>query len=147
MKTLAFFALSLVASAAMATSPVGPGAIEINGTSNQQTSISGAIVSNKADGADAQAQQNLASNVGKVKVNTSNQTVTVQAGALLSNFAGNDAVAQQSLSSNVGDVTVAGVSTQNTIVGPLAAVLNSSYGRDALAVQNISSNNACFTCK
>ena len=56
MKTLVFFALFVVACAAMAVAPVAPAsAISISGTSEQMTSISAAIVTNKANGSDSKA--------------------------------------------------------------------------------------------
>jgi hypothetical protein len=146
MKSLAFFALSAIASAAMAVTPVDP-AISISGTSNQSASLVGTAVSNTANTNDT-AQQNLASNAGNVTISgTSNQSVT-SAGGVVSNTAtgGNDAYASQNLSSNMGNVTIAGHSSQSTSL-TLAAVTNLASGASSKAVQNIASNNACVTCQ
>ena len=68
MKTTAFFALSTLATAAMAVQPTSPGTISIGagGSSTQNTYISDAVVSNLAgaSGTNTRAYQNLASNHG-----------------------------------------------------------------------------------
>lgn len=147
MKSLALFALSAIATAVMAATPVADPQIFINGSSTQAVSIGGATVTNKA-GADTDAHQNLASNSGNVTVNgRSSQTVGIGPQALIRNEAsGDDAYAVQDLASNVGLVTINGSSTQMVSVVS-GAVTNEAAGRDAKAVQNLASNNACFTCQ
>jgi hypothetical protein len=145
MKKLALFALSVVATAAMAAGPAPESEIKISGYSEQAASISNAKVSNDAYGAQAQAQQNLASNAGNVTIKGSSyQSVTVDGGAV-TNKAYDYTVAQQNLSSNIGEVEITGTSRQTTVARN-AYITNEAYGRDAKAVQNIASNNACFVC-
>lgn len=145
MKKLALFALSVIATAAMAAGPTPPSEIVITGNSYQSVSLSNSGASNTANGADALAQQNLASNAGNVTIGgTSWQTVYGQS-SHVSNWADSNAVAQQNLSSNVGDVTIGGFSSQSTSLYD-SYVSNAAYGKGATAVQNIASNNACFAC-
>lgn len=145
MKKLALFALSVVATAAMATGPAPATDIVINGTSIQIAAVSNAAVKNKADGGDANAQQNLASNAGDVTINGGSLQIVAGHSGMVSNTAHSDATAQQNLSSNVGDVTVNGNSLQATLFHN-SYIGNSATGRNAMAVQSIASNNACFTC-
>ena len=65
MKVLAFFALSAVATAAMAVQP--PSTITLNGPSVQMTNSVGTAISNTS-GAHNEALQNIASNAGPVQV-------------------------------------------------------------------------------
>ena len=67
MKTLAFFALSALATASYALTPAPMGEIRITGTSNQTASVNGAVVKNTAE-SNAYANQNLASNKGSVTI-------------------------------------------------------------------------------
>jgi len=140
MKTLVLFALSFVASAAMAAGPVGSSSISISGSSNQLTSISGAIVTNKASGTDAEALQNMASNAGNVSISgRSVQRATVGPLSLVSNEAAQDAIAQQNLASNVGKVMISGNSEQSATV-QLGGILTNVAGVDTVAQQSLSSN-------
>jgi hypothetical protein len=146
MKKLALFALSIVATAAMAAGPAPESEIKISGYSEQAASISNADVSNNAYGAQAQAQQNLASNVGDISIKgDSHQSVTVNGGAV-TNKAYDYTVAQQNLSSNIGEVEITGTSYQTTVARN-SYISNEAWGRDAMAVQNIASNNSCFVCE
>ena len=146
MKTLAFLALSAIASAAMAVTPDTP-EIVINGESTQLASLSLTAVSNTA-GPDNTALQNLASNAGNVTIRNSGvsvQSVDARLGFVKNEAKGSDAYANQNLSSNMGDVTIGGTSYQfTTLAGAL--VSNLADGRDSKAVQNIASNNACVHC-
>lgn len=96
MKTRVLFALSVVASAAMAVQPAALSSISISGSSTQLTSISGALRENKADGANAEALQNVTSNAGNVSISdNSYQTVSISSPlATVSNDARKDAIAQ-----------------------------------------------------
>ncbi|MDB5963893.1 MAG: hypothetical protein JWQ72_393 [Polaromonas sp.] len=145
MKSLVLFALSAIASAAMAAGPTPASEIRITGNSTQAVTMLGSAASNTASGEDALAQQNIASNAGNVTI-SGNSVQTVSAFAsVIGNTSNANTVAQQNLSSNVGDVYISGNSSQATSL--LASfVLNSATGRDATAVQNIASNNACFAC-
>lgn len=146
MRTLAFIALSTLASAAMATTPVPAPEIVINGTSNQYASLTSMSVNNNSTGSKSEAIQNLASNTGNVTINgTSTQSVSGLGGNVTNTASGSEAYASQNLSSNVGDVTVNGTSGQYTSMWN-ASVNNLSSGSNSKAVQNIASNNACFTC-
>jgi hypothetical protein len=148
MKTLAFIALSVVATAAMATGPV-PSSPEIiiTGNSTQMASLTSVAVNNNSTGAKSEAYQNLASNTGNVTIGgTSVQTVTGFGGNVTNTASGSEAYASQNLSSNVGEVTISGHSTQFTAMMN-ASVNNLSSGSNSKAVQNIASNNACFTCQ
>jgi hypothetical protein len=130
MKKLALFALSVVATAAMAAGPAPESEIKISGYSEQSASLTNVAVSNEAYGAQAQAQQNLASNVGDINIKGSSyQSVTANGGAV-TNYA--------------SDYTV--TSFQTTMLKN-AYVSNYAYGKDAMAVQNIASNNSCFVCE
>jgi hypothetical protein len=147
MKSLAFFALSAIATAAMAASPVAD-EIVINGRSTQTTSMASSNASNTAN-ADTTALQNLASNSGDITIRgggSSSQTVNARTGSNVFNTAtGADAYANQNLSSNHGHVTISAASTQLTDLTS-SLVANSANGRDAKAVQNVSSNNSCMGC-
>ena len=141
MKKLVLFALSVVASAAMAAGPMGPSSvIEISGTSDQLTSISGAIVVNKASGSDSQALQNIASNAGNVTISgKSKQRATIENLAFVTNVAERNAIAQQNLASNVGKVTIAANSEQNVTVRA-GALLANFAGANTVAQQSLSTN-------
>lgn len=146
MKSLVLFTLSVVATAAMAASPVGPGPITISGTSVQVAVLSNSTSSNKAEGRDALAQQSIASNAGKVNITgTSVQVVAALSGSAMTNRATSEATAEQNIASNVGDVTIGGTSVQVAVLNASTAS-NLATGRDAVAVQNIASNNACYAC-
>lgn len=151
MKSLAFIALGVIASSAMAFGPVPPTssgpAISITGNSTQTVSLTSAFVSNKSTGSKSEAIQNLASNSGDVTISgNSTQSVNANMGSSISNEAtGSDAYASQNVSSNLGDVTIGGNSTQSTTL-MFASLSNLSSGSNSKAVQNVASNNACFTC-
>jgi hypothetical protein len=145
MKTLVISALSIFASAAMATGPAPSPEIMINGTSNQTVSLTSSSVGNTSSGTNSEAIQNLASNAGTVTINgTSNQTVSAS-GSNVTNWAnGSDAYASQNISSNLGEVSVNNQNQTTSLAG--SNVANSSTGSHSKAVQNVASNNACFTC-
>lgn len=145
MKKLVLLALSAVATAAMATGPSPASEIKISGNSAQVAMLSTTGVVNTANGEDAVAQQNLASNAGNVTISGNSLQMVGAQGSYVGNTSNANTVAQQNLSSNVGDVTVSGNSLQATMLHA-SYVLNSATGRDATAVQNIASNNACFAC-
>jgi hypothetical protein len=145
MKKLAFLALSVVASAAMATGPTPASEIIISGNSAQIAALSSSGVFNTAAGEDALAQQNLASNAGEVYVSGNSLQIVGARNSGVGNLASANTVAQQNLSSNIGEVSVTGNSLQATLLDS-SFVMNSATGRDATAVQNIASNNACFAC-
>ena len=105
MKSLAFFALSAVAVAAMAGPQQTPnGQITISGTSTQTATINGGNVSNTAN-AGTFANQNIASNKGLVDISgTSTQTANLNNSSVTNQaFYGGD-VAMQNLASNVGSM-------------------------------------------
>ena len=151
MKSLTFIALSVIASAAMASGPVPSSSsapeIKITGNSTQSVSLTSAHVTNKSTGSKSEAIQNLASNAGDVTISgNSTQSVNANMGSSISNEASaSDAYASQSLSSNLGDVTIGGNSTQTTNM-MFSALTNLSSGSGSKAVQNVASNNACVTC-
>jgi hypothetical protein len=145
MKQLVLFALSAIATAAMAAGPAPASEILISGTSYQIASISGTSVRNEAYGAEAQAQQNLASNAGDVSISGNSLQAVVANGGSVYNRANANTTASQNLSSNVGEVTISGTSVQLTVLDR-ASIYNEAMGRDAKAVQNIASNNSCFVC-
>ena len=79
------------------------GDINISGTSNQTTNISGgSTLRNKADGAQTVAVQNVASNYGSVNISgSSTQTASISSHAVVANLAlGTKAHAVQNLASN-----------------------------------------------
>ncbi|MEY4911458.1 MAG: hypothetical protein RL761_1121 [Pseudomonadota bacterium] len=150
MKKLSVLALTLFAVSAFATGPSGGGTTEvvITGVSEQTSTLTGVIVSNKVEGANNIGQQNLASNAGAIEIKgTSKQTVTATGGSIRNSVEGSDNVAGENLSSNVGNVTIAagGKSTQTTTTS-YADISNSVKGTHNLGTQNISSNNSCATC-
>ena len=158
MKSIAFFALSMVATAtAMAATPIGQvGSITVSGYSEQTARVNGGNLSNTAESR-AYANQNLASNKGSVSIKgNSFQTANLD-NAIVSNHAvaaGDTAV--QNLASNVGNVSVAAVNgidgwstqTANVSGATLKNAADSSGGRcnstdcadAALAYQNGASN-------
>ena len=146
MKKLVLFALSVVATAAMAAGPAGV-QIEINGTSTQTADLRSTTVRNNASGVNSQAQQNISSNAGDVFVaGGARSTQTTRAtGSVITNTANANTEAQQNMSSNSGDVTIRGFSTQlTTLVN--SSVINTATGSRAKAVQSIASNSSCSTC-
>jgi hypothetical protein len=147
MKSIAFVALSALATAAMALGPTPDPEILISGSSVQTVSLTGAMVSNTAN-ANTEARQNLASNAGKVTISgASNQAVNAGALSFITNVAmGDDAYASQNLSSNIGNVTVSGSSTQLTSLA-MSSVVNKADGKDSVAVQNLATNNSCYSCQ
>lgn len=145
MKTIALFALSVVATAAMATGPAPVAEIKIDGTSIQIAALSNSGVVNQANGTNSLAQQNLASNTGDVTIDGTSVQIVAGRGSLVWNKADANAEAQQNLSSNVGNVTIGGDSLQATLLKN-SFVGNFATGSNSLAVQNVATNNACFTC-
>lgn len=145
MKKLVLLALSVVATAAMATGPTPASEITISGNSAQIAVLSTTGVVNTANGEDSLAQQNLASNAGDVTISGNSLQIVGARGSYVGNTSNANTVAQQNLSSNIGEVTVSGNSLQATMLDA-SYVVNSATGRDASAVQNIASNNACFAC-
>ena len=143
MKKFAFIVLSVVASAAMAgVSSTANTKLEISGKSEQTALITTSNVSNMASGDMSEAQQNIASNVGDIKVSkTSIQSVDVLEASVSNKSTGNKSVAQQSLSSNVGSVLINGHSDQLTVVVG-SALSNAASGSNSLAVQNVASNSS-----
>lgn len=147
MKTLAFIALSALASAAFAdVTPTPSPEILISGNSTQVVSLTSVMVNNNSTGSRSEAFQNLASNTGNVTISgNSTQSVSGVGGNVTNTASGEEAYASQNLSSNIGNVTISGNSGQYTSMWG-ASVNNLSSGRNSKAVQNIASNNACFTC-
>lgn len=106
MKSLAIFALSAIATAAMAADLTAPNTITISGTSEQVASVNGGNVRNVAN-ANTYTNQNLASNKGGIDISGHSK----QTAALQNTYVSNEAkasgdVAIQSLASNVGEVSV-----------------------------------------
>ncbi len=146
MKKLAFLALSVVASAAMAAGPAGV-QTTIAGTSVQAAVLQTSTVTNLASGVGSQAQQNLASNAGDVNIAAGGLSIQVVASnnSSFTNTAGALNEAQQNVSSNSGDVTISGNSLQITLANG-SNVTNTAVGIGAKAVQSIASNASCSTC-
>lgn len=153
MKSLAFLALSVVATAAMAVTSTPNGQITISGTSTQTATINGGNVSNTAN-AGTFANQNIASNKGNVTIsgrseqtaNLKNSNVTNEA-----HYAGD--VALQNLASNMGndgiDIQNKGRSEQTASVRDSTVKNEAKSGRNcygddcrdaAFASQNLASN-------
>lgn len=157
MKSIAIFALSLVATAAMAgVQSSNVSSITISGTSTQTASINGGMVTNTAQ-SKAYANQNIASNKGNIDISgTSTQSSNLENAKVSNDAKSAGDVAVQNLASNVGDVSVdkrfnvKGNSTQtaNVVNATLKNEANSTgagcYGPDckdaALAYQNAASN-------
>jgi hypothetical protein len=141
MRKLAFIALSLVASATMAQTALGPNVITINGDSTQMTSVTSSTLSNFANGTNAQALQNLASNAGNITVGYgaySHQSADVKNGSYVANEARSYATAQQNLASNVGQVAIYGHSDQTATVDN-SDVRNMAWDH-TIAQQSMSTN-------
>ena len=156
MKSIAFFALSLVATAAMAASPSGVGSISITGNSNQTASVNGGSLTNTAQ-TRAYANQNVASNKGSITIRGNSTQGSILEQAKVSNEAKSaGGAAVQNLASNVGNVgvdasaNITGTSKQtaNIVQASLKNLADSSgsgcTGPDcadaALAYQNGASN-------
>ena len=162
MKSLAFFALSAIATAAMAgpvAAPPAMGTISITGTSSQTLVVNGGSVKNTANDY-TYANQNIASNKGNATISGISTQSSTLTGATVTNEAvkGGD-VAVQNLASNVGNTTVGpltgsfplikGTSTQTANVSD-ATVENKAQGQAgcrgfdcdnaAIAYQNVASN-------
>lgn len=156
MKSLAFFALSAIATAAMAGPVPAPmGTITISGNSSQTLSVNGGYVANMANPY-SYANQNIASNKGNITISGSSTQSSTLTGANVTNEAKlNGDVAVQNLASNVGSVdvktspSVAGSSMQTANVDH-SNVTNQAKGYvgcrgsdcadAALAYQNVASN-------
>lgn len=145
MKKLLVFALSAIATAAIAAGPAG-GGIEISGSSDQAVILFGTAVTNTADGANAKAQQNLSTNAGNVEITNSSQQTFDAFLSNVTNLANGNTIAQQNGSSNVGDATISGNSIQLSFITD-STIANSATGYNASAVQSTASNTSCFTCK
>ena len=146
MKKFVLLALSVAASAAMAAGPSGV-QTTIAGNSTQAVVLLTSTVTNTANGTNANAQQNLASNAGDVAITTMGKSTQI-VGAQNSNFSNTSNAhtkAQQNVSSNAGDVTISGTSLQLTLAAH-SNVSNSATGYNAKAVQSIASNSSCSTC-
>lgn len=175
MKSLAFLALSAVATAAMAASATDPNQLTISGTSTQTASVSGGFVTNTANSY-SYANQNIASNKGGVNIDGTSTQASTLTNSLVTNEAKHEGdVAVQNLASNVGNVTVGsdgnsskmghnpgggngpsvkGVSTQTANVTG-STVMNVANGDSgcrgfncedaALAYQNLASNMGTIT--
>lgn len=164
MKSLAFFALTAVATAAMATGNAPMGVITISGTSAQTVTVNGGNVKNTANDY-TYANQNIASNKGGITISgKSMQTSSLQNSDVTNEAKLNGDVAVQNLASNVGNVKVEGPYKASPIVkGSSSQTANvtdstvrnvakgeeSCFGfncRDAaLAYQNLSSNMGDIT--
>ncbi len=146
MKKLAFLALSVAATAAMAAGPAGVQVV-IDGTSTQAAVLLTSSVVNTANGVNSNAQQNLASNAGDVYVGSSGNSTQIVAAQNTSftNTSNAFTEAQQNVSSNSGDVTINGTSLQITLASG-STVANEATGFNARAVQSIASNTSCATC-
>lgn len=106
MKKLAFFALTAIATASYAVSPVGPGEIKINGLSEQVSTVNHGTVTNTSN-AGTFAAQNLASNQGQITIDgTSKQTSYIENSTVTNEAINAGDVAVQSLASNVGKVKI-----------------------------------------
>lgn len=116
MKSLAFFALSAVTTAAMAVTAGDPGTITISGMSSQAVTINGGNVSNTSN-PHTYANQNVSSNKGNISISGSSAQDSTLTGSTVTNEAHNPGdMAMQSLASNVGTVNVNGTYAN---VGPL----------------------------
>ena len=146
MKKFVLLALSVAASAAMAAGPSGV-QTTIAGQSTQAVVLQTSTVTNTANGAYSNAQQNLASNAGDVDITSSGKSFQA-VGAQNTTFANTsnaNTKAQQNVSSNSGDVTISGNSLQLTLATN-SSVRNTATGYNAKAVQSIASNSSCSTC-
>lgn len=107
MRTLALFAFSTIATAAMAANVTEtPNTISITGTSTQIASVNGGSVNNIAN-AKTYANQNVASNKGGIDISGKSTQAAVLTNASVHNEAKSAGdVAVQNLASNVGQVSV-----------------------------------------
>ena len=144
MKSLAFFALSAIGTAALALQPTpSSSSISISGTSNQTASVNGGTLRNEAHSS-AYANQNVASNKGGVEIKgSSTQTATLENATVTNDARSGGDVAVQNLASNVGTVTV------NRVAGTLwTPAVNGSSTQTAnvtnATVRNLAESNGCF---
>lgn len=114
MRTLALFAFSTIATAAMAANVTEtPNTISISGTSVQVASVNGGSVNNIAN-AKTYANQNVASNKGGIDISGKSTQAAVLTNATVHNEAKSAGdVAVQNLASNVGQVSVGASSPSN----------------------------------
>jgi len=154
MKKLALIALAAFATSAFATGNIffPPQTcetcpqIDILGTSTQSVSATWSGIKNESSGDGANAQQNVSSNSGNVKVAASSTQMTTAVGSTVSNKAeGKDAYASQNVSSNVGKVNIGATSIQTTFLS--GSYVGNKAGAGSKAVQNLASNNGCSACK
>lgn len=116
--------------------------VTTNGAVSQSVILTDSQAHNTADGQDAKAQQNLASNADNVTIGYGGleQSVTLGQGSNVSNIAHTDSTAVQSLASNVNGVTTGSSKVKQTVSMSQATISNSSTGAKAVAVQNLASN-------
>lgn len=160
MKSLAFLALSAIATAAMAAGPSSVPTLTISGTSTQVASVNGGALKNTAQSY-AYANQNVASNKGGVDIKGNSEQTATLTGATVTNEAKSAGdVAVQNLASNAGDVTIdksqwlTGKSKQ-TVTITSSSMTNEANGNSgcygsncsdaALAYQNAASNMGDIT--
>lgn len=139
MKVLAFFALSAVATAAMAVQPANT--LTIEGQSVQNSYANGTTIRNTS-GSNNEALQNISTNAGPVHIysnGSSRQTTNFTRGMVSNEAKQQDAVARQNLASNNGAVEIRAYSEQ-TVNGTDTAFINEANGSNARATQNIASN-------
>lgn len=141
MKSIAFFALTALASTVFAASPTTPSTMALNGASTQKTMQANTNVYNIAN-TDTQAFQNVSSNAANVKITgagVSNQTSDLNNSMVTNTANQKDAVARQNIASNNGEVTINSKSDQYVYANG-AHVENLADGNGAKATQNIASN-------
>ena len=134
MKSLTFFALSVIASAAMAADPAPAPQISITGISTQSVLLTSSAVSNESSGSKSEALQNVASNAGNVSISgISLQTVTARDSLISNESSGSNTYASQNVSSNFGEVDITRNSIQMTNLMN-SALTNLASGSNSKAV-------------
>ncbi|MFV0679615.1 hypothetical protein [Ottowia sp.] len=107
MKSLAFFALSAIATAAMATGPAPAAKLTISGISTQLATVNGGSNVTNTANSYTYANQNIASNKGSVDIKGKSEQSAVITDSQVTNTAVNKGdVAVQNVASNAGEVSV-----------------------------------------
>ena len=105
----------------------------------QLVSTKDSSVTNHADGSDAVALQNIASNADDVRIDSTSVQAALIKQSSVNNYAQSDSYASQSLASNANNVRINSGSLQVALVKN-SGVYNTAK-RHGNAIQNVASNN------
>jgi hypothetical protein len=120
------------------------GDVNVNAPQIQVTALKGTVVRNTANGENAQANQNLASNTKGVYLAAESTQIVAAKDSFITNYAGANSTARNNLASNIGNVDVR--ATQLQVVAMKDSTAANRAVNGGKAIQNLSTNNGCVTC-